>query len=244
MPPLRETRPPAVPAFVRDKLNDILSAGGFRMPDHDEVPGYGGTGGHGKLLEELLGINGGNKDLPDGGAWELKLHSGSGQITLFHQEHTNGMSIREVIANWGVQGQGGRCFRHTVRGDKWSNGPRIKGFRLLPELVVMHRDCGEVVSWDQNRVANHMAQKLRRLLLVHASRPSGGAGGEWVTCKHADLWWEPNVTKIPDLVASGVLLVDFDACIRPDGTIRNHGTKFRVSPQSIDALYGRHERFA
>lgn len=59
----------------------VLKRGWIDIPDS---PGTGGTGAAGKLLEELLGINGGNSDTPDAGKWEIKFHSGNALLTLFH----------------------------------------------------------------------------------------------------------------------------------------------------------------
>ena len=63
------------------RLRGVLRRGWIPMPDYS---GYRGTGAPGKILEELLGIDGGNFDTPDAGRWEIKFHSRNALLTLFH----------------------------------------------------------------------------------------------------------------------------------------------------------------
>ena len=244
MPPLRETKRPVISDDVSSRLREIRDAGGFTLPNPLNIPGYGGTGGPGRWMERLLGLHdSGNADIPDSGAWELKTHSGRSLLTLFHQEHASGMTINQICEKWGILTKSGRCFRHTVRGDQWSSGKRISGFCLMPDWSVYHRDTGtptEVVRWEPNRVVGHLAQKLRRLIYVSTERVKNS---DQVLVHQVSLWWDPKVTELENLVKNGVMQVDFDACIRADGSIRNHGTKFRIKPDALGDLYTRHEAF-
>ena len=63
--------------FASIKL--AISKGWIPVPNE---PGYGGTGAAGRILEDEIGVSGGNLDLPDAGKWELKFHSGSALISI------------------------------------------------------------------------------------------------------------------------------------------------------------------
>ena len=253
MAPIRETRKPSIPAVVAKRLEELLERGRFSLPDPSEHKGYGGAGGPGRWLEHLLGLDGGNADMPDSGKWEVKSHSGKSLLTLFHQEHSDGMLIQEICEKWGIASRGGRCFRHTVRGDRWSTGPRIAGFRLEPNWSVVYKAPGfisnpvtEVVRWDPDRVVSHLAQKLRRLIYVHIE-PMGAE----VLVHAVTLWWDPRVTALGDLVEKGLLRVDFDACIRedaastyPDRRVRRLGANLRVfASATVQGPAGRDDEF-
>ncbi len=48
---------------------------------------YQGSGAAGMFLENMLGLNAGSMDIPDGPGWELKWFSNRTRlITLFHKE--------------------------------------------------------------------------------------------------------------------------------------------------------------
>ena len=90
-------------------------------------------------------------------------------------------------------------------------------------------------------MASHLAQKLRRLIYV---RMFPKRGERHVSVKGASLWWDPRVTQLGELILTGDLVVDFDVCIRPEGRIRNHGTKLRLRPDALGRLYAHHEEIA
>ena len=243
MPPERETKRPPITDSVADRLRSIRDSGGFEMPSPEEHPGYRGTGGSGRWLEHLLGIDGGNRDRPDSDAWELKSGSGAALITLFHLEHSSGLTIGEIIDLYGYSTDSGKvCFRHTIRGDQWSTGPRVSGFRVQvgDMWTIVHRENGIVVEWSSDNIINALSHKLRRLIYVRLERQQRSS---FVFCHHASLWWEPRVSKLFQMVENGQLRVDFDACRKTNGSIRNHGTKFRLHPLALGSLYARLEVF-
>ena len=50
------------------KIAEILKTGTWVFPDESK---YNGSGGPGRLLEDLLGIKANNADSPDLAAWEI-----------------------------------------------------------------------------------------------------------------------------------------------------------------------------
>ncbi|MDE0265703.1 MAG: MvaI/BcnI family restriction endonuclease [Thaumarchaeota archaeon] len=69
-----------------ERVRRVLASGWHDLSDYD----YGGTGAPGKILEKLLGVDSENFDIPDAGKWEVKFHSGSALLTLFHRGTAKG----------------------------------------------------------------------------------------------------------------------------------------------------------
>ena len=84
------------------RIRQAIARGWINVP---EGYGYGGTGGAGRILEELLDAQGGNLDTPDAGKWEIKFHTKSALLTLFHKEAEPAGHMHHLV----------RLFRHRRR---------------------------------------------------------------------------------------------------------------------------------
>lgn len=220
---------------LHTRLRAALDAGWVDIPDE---PGFGGTGAPGRLLERLLGVNGGNYDTPDAGRWEIKFHSGAALLTLFHLEGRPQGHLHDLIAQFGWPDKQGRTsFRHTIRGSS------DLGFYIVNEpdrILVRHGDLSEAASpyWTHDRLISAFAAKLRRLLLVHGTKSKGR-----VRFESASFYSEPMVTGFARAVEQGIVAVDFDARTTDGAGLRNHGTKFRTNIGNLSHLYRESERF-
>ena len=83
---------------LKERLRILIQQGWIEIPTDS---GYGGTGGPGKLLENLLGVAGGNDELPDSGRWELKYHSGKSLLTMFHKEASPRGHLEQLVQEFG-----------------------------------------------------------------------------------------------------------------------------------------------
>ncbi len=85
MPLLRLVKPaqPRSGTASFKKIAEILRTGTWIFPDDGK---YNGSGGPGRLLEDILGIKANNADSPDLADWEIKFHSGPSLLTLFHKD--------------------------------------------------------------------------------------------------------------------------------------------------------------
>ena len=117
------------------KLRGVIDKGWMPLPDR---PGYRGSGGPGLFLESMIGIDPNNRDGPDAGAWELKYHSGSAPITLFHLTPQPKGNMHRVVRFHGWDdGKGRISVRHTI----W--GRSTKGFRVVSDsnwIIVCHEE--------------------------------------------------------------------------------------------------------
>lgn len=217
------------------RLEEIIAAGWFDIPVGQ---GYGGTGGPGKVLEHLLGLDGGNSDTPDGGKWEIKFHGGSSPVTLFHKDGLPKGHMEKVVAKYGWPDSKNRTsFRHTMWGDS------KRGFNIIDigdklSLSNLKDPIADLPYWEKDILINAFVQKLRRLILVHGQKKK-----DRVKYEGAILYWEPKATGFIDAITNGLVAIDFDARTKSDdraidkGKVRNHGTKFRIKAADLPKIY-------
>ena len=215
------------------RLRALLRRGWVDIPGG---PGYGGTGAPGKLLEELLGVDGANLDIPDAGRWEIKYHSSNSALTLFHKEARPPGHMRHLVREFGWPDEQGRTsFRHTI----WGRSDR--GFRVVGErdrITVRNDAAGDMIWpwWTHDDLLNAFVSKFRRLIVVRGLRR-----GDRVRYERADRFEEPQATLFVEAVTRGIVAIDFDARTTRGRGLRNHGTKFRIRYGDLRHLYHRHE---
>jgi len=204
--------------------------------------GHGGTGGVGKLLEELLGVDGGNSDTPDDGRWEIKTHTGKGTLlTLFHK--TGSPNMRCILdSSHSYHPNGDTTKPLTYRNTVYGGAPNSQGFyantsHSLNRVTLFNvNDCPRVAysSWSYDDLMAAFSYKLRRLLLVDATKK-----GMKAAFGPAAAYSDPYLRRFPDMVAGGDIAIDLDARYRsPESpAIRDHGTKFRIAVDDLPKLY-------
>ena len=220
---------------LHERLRAVLKRGWVPLPDY---PGYRGTGAPGKVLEELLGLDGGNFDTPDAGRWEIKFHSHAALLTLFHLEAEPKGHMHHMVRAFGwPDGKGRTSFRDTVRGRS------ELGFQVVNEagrITVRNRHGADIrwPYWTHDRLINAFAAKFRRLIVV-----KGTKHGERVRYETAHLYWEPQITRFVEAIERGIVAIDFDARTNNGRGLRNHGTKFRIAIENLHNLYHQRSRF-
>ena len=227
--------PPKTKKELFSRLLAILHHGAYEMPDK-----YQGTGAPGTFLEDLLGLTTGNKDIPDSVGWEVKYYTRkTNLITLFHKEPRPVDAVRYMVSKWGWKDKQGRMsFRHTIAGksDRFQvdmDGDQIAIRRIGGNGVVPH--------WTQDDILSAAGAKLRRVMLVLGERK-----GQTVSYTRCDCFEDLQLYSFIYEVAHGIVKIDFDARENTPGskTLRNHGTKFRVSPDDMCRLYCKKERLS
>ena len=221
------------------RLKTVIEQGWIQIPDRR---GYGGSGGPGLLLEEMIGIDPNNRDGPDTGIWELKYHGGTAPITLFHLTPQPKGNMHNVVRGYGWPDTRGRTsFRHTI----WGKSPR--GFYVVNEanqIIVRNEAQGihpDIIPpcWTHDSLINAFIYKLRRLAVVQGKK----RGGQ-VRYETAHLHWEPNASGFIRAIERGMIAIDFDARTNLEGqSLRDHGTKFRVKLDDLRHLYSENKCF-
>ncbi len=200
------------------RLAEIIEGSPYTMPEEK----YTGTGGPGLYLEDLLELTTGSADIPDSMGWELKYYTDkTSLITLFHKEPQPAGVIRYMVSRFGWKDRKDRLsFRHTI-------GGRSDRFRV------------DADSSTEDDILSAAGAKLRRLVLVRGKR-----NGQEVSFDRIDCFENLQLSFFIYEVVTGCVKIDFDARESTPGSkgLRNHGTKFRVSPNDICRLYAKKER--
>ncbi|MYB41086.1 MAG: hypothetical protein F4X76_02640 [Chloroflexi bacterium] len=218
---------------TRGLLRDILDTCEYEIPRGGS---FEGSGAPGLYLEHLLGLETSNRDIPDAGAWELKFSGGNSLLTLFHKTPQPHASMRYIVNRWGWTGRNGRqSFRHTICGQS----DRFEVFDEANAIRVRRTGHDDVAPWwHHDDLITAFARKLGKLILV---------GGKYtprtriVRYESAEYLSEARTTNLIRAIVSGQVCIDFDAYIRESGAVRDHGTKFRIKPEDLRAIYSSRE---
>lgn len=198
-----------------------------------DVKCYNGTGGPGNFLEDLLGLTAGNQDIADCVGWEVKYFTPkTSLITLFHKEPEPAGIMRYMVSKYGWKDKQGRLsFRHTIHGqsDRFVVANDAGSIIVRPSA-----GNGPVPTWTHDILLNIAGGKLRRLVSMGGQRK-----GNTVKYNHAELFENMHLTNLAQNLVNGRIAIDFDVREMTAGSkgLRNHGTKFRVSPKDLHHLY-------
>ena len=102
------TNAPRTKRELFERIRGVRDHGWYDLPAH-----YGGTGGPGMFLEDLLSLSAGSKDIPDAVGWELKWYTDrTNLVTLFHKEADGPSAImRYMVRKYGWKdAQDGSAF--------------------------------------------------------------------------------------------------------------------------------------
>jgi hypothetical protein len=143
-----------------------------------------------------------------------------------------------MVRKYGLTDKQGRLsFRHTIAG----KSDRFKVCYDAGQIVVrpLDRKNGPVPFWLEDSILSAAGGKLRRLLLVRGQRQ-----GQTVKYDRVDCFEDLQITFFTFEIVRGTVRIDFDARESKPGSqgLRNHGTKFRISPDHICWIYTKKHR--
>ena len=105
------------------------------------------------------------------------------------------------------------------------------------DVRVTHNDFPNIMpKWDRDDLNNSAVVKLRNLLLVFGSMRKKN-GEKSVIYKNAHLNTRFRFSEFLRGLREGWIAIDFDAKIKKNGGLRNHGTKFRIRTRDLAYLY-------
>jgi hypothetical protein len=228
--------PPNLPINKKElfeRLRLVMQTGWCDMPSE-----YGGTGGPGMFLENLLGKHSDNQSFSDTTGWEVKSYTEKTHlITLFHKEARPEKIMRHMVSKYGWKDKGDRLsFRHTISG----KSDRFKVVDDANQIFVRPLvKNGGVPYWTHDDLLN-AAAKLRKVILVKVERNK-----QKVRFTQAECFEDFALGLFIYELVRGTIAIDFDVReAKPNSTgLRNHGTKFRVPPRNMCRLYAKKEPF-
>ena len=218
------------------RLREAFALGWIGIPDE---PGWLGTDAPAKLLLRRLGFPARRRrELPNAGEWHVQFRRGgrSALLTLFGSMGEPGGYLEPLLRRFGrPRADGGVSFIHTIRGES------DKGFRVLNErgLIALRNPAAADLAlpqWTHCGLEASFARKRRRLVVVRGEvrRPP-----REVRYRGADAFLEPRLGAFADAVADGRVAIEFNVKTRRDGSLRDHGVRFRVPVGNLPDLYDR-----
>ena len=218
---------------LKKKL-EIAKKSGF-IPTHRT-----GDTGIGKTLEDMLLIKENNIPLCDiGEVAELKAYrrDASSMLTLFTLEPrpTGGDRDRFLLDNFGYSKRNNKRSKElhsTVTCDRYNN----QGLKLSVKddrIEVLGKEHDLKIYWDIEVVKKKFTEKLPALVYVLADRKMINSK-EHFHFNEAYFLSGFDFSHFRNMVEKNFIVVDFRMYYRPNGSVRNHGTGFRVK---INRLY-------
>ena len=218
---------------LKKKL-EIAKKSGF-IPTHRI-----GDTGIGKTLEDMLLIKENNIPLCDiGEVAELKAYrrDANSMLTLFTLEPrpTGGDRDRFLLNSFGYSKRDNKRSKElhsTVTCDRYNN----QGLKLLVEkdkINVLGNQKNLNIYWGIEILEKKFKQKLPALVYVLADRKIIN-GKEHFHYNEAYFLSGFDFEHFKEMITKNFIVVDFRMYYRPNGSVRNHGTGFRVK---IDRLY-------
>ena len=199
-----------------------------------------GDTGIGKTLEDLLGIKENNIPLPDiGEIAELKAYrrSASSMLTLFTLEPQpkGGDRDRILLDNFGYSKRdNGRSKElHSTLSCKRYNNQGLKLKVEKDKVRVVGKGKRLNIYWDMENLRKKFEAKLPALVYALADCKEI-RGVEHFHFNQAYFLEGFDFEHFKNMVKKDAIVVDFRMFYRPSGSVRNHGTGFRVK---INQLY-------
>lgn len=199
-----------------------------------------GDTGIGKTLEDLLDIKENNIPLHDiKGVAELKAYrkNAKSMLTLFTLEPLpkGGDRDRMLLDNFGYSKRdNGRLKElHSTLSCKRYNNQMLKLSVVKDKIRVQGKNKKLNIYWDIQSVEKKFDDKLPALVYVLADTKEI-KGKEFFHFNEAYLLSDFDFELFKEMVKKDQIVVDFRMYYRPNGSVRNHGTGFRVK---INKLY-------
>ena len=200
-----------------------------------------GDTGVGYTFEQLLGVQENNRSEPDLHGYEVKVTTGTCEITLFTKKPTGPKGAeRYLIETFGqVDEAGTRRFNTNLLAGRTStkNG--------LPLTVWFNEPMGElhlltgaqIVGFWTLEDLQQASEKLRNLLFCRADKTVIG-GVDHFRYSRVNILRDFDVSRLIDCIRASQISVQFRMKQSPEGVIRNNGTAFRIRSESLRGLYG------
>ncbi|NUM80440.1 hypothetical protein HUU42_06495 [bacterium] len=207
-----------------------------------------GPTGVGHLFEKELGIGESNIAIPDvGGRVELKAtrRNASSLITLFtFNRAVWQIKPKDLINKYGYRDDKKRQALYNIVSKKT---PNTQGFYLTSDTekhLIVLRNINEdkkIAEWSFYVIAGKFMTKLDRLLLAFADNKIENET-EYFHFSEAYLLENPTPEKFIDAFEKSELMIDLRMHIKETGSVRNHGTGFRISEKNLIDLYAKKKR--
>ena len=199
--------------------------------------------GIGYTLETLLGVDENNLQTPDLGEIELKSHrrNASSLITLFtFNRGAWKMKQVDVVEQYGYWDTNGRNALYSTT----SSTPNGQGLYTKIEnehVGLYHLDGTLIAQWSSDGLEKTFEEKMPALVAVYADTRINSDNKEEFHFNEAYLLKQPNASNILELIRNDTIVVDIRMHINDRGSVRNHGTGFRINEGFLSLCFGSRE---
>ena len=226
---------------LKEKLRQIKKMGFVKTHRRGDT-------GIGKTLEDLLGIRENNIPLPDiGEVAELKSYrkNAKSMMTLFTLEPLpkGGDRDRLLLDNFGYSKRDNQRSKelHSTLSCKRYNNQNLKLSVEKDKIRVKGKGKRLNIFWDMESLRNKFNEKLPALVYVLADTKIVD-GVEYFHFNEAYLLEDFDFELFKKRVKADDIVVDFRMYYRPNGSVRNHGTGFRVKINKLDDCFSKKTR--
>lgn len=196
-----------------------------------------GNTGVGHTLEAELGISENNIALSDMDIAELKAHrqGSSSLITLFTLDRGAWKVVQmNAIHKYGLIDSEGRPNLYmTLSAGNAGTALHVEVDKT--SATVLHPSGTVVAQWKHTQLAERFEQKFPALMLVSADVEIRN-GKEWFHYKRAQLLQGTSGKRFQQGMSNGWIKIDL-RLHDSGGTVRNHGTGFRISEDKLAHLF-------
>jgi hypothetical protein len=226
---------------LKEKLRQIKKMGFIKTHRRGDT-------GIGKTLEDLLGIKENNVPLPDiGEVAELKSYrkNAKSMMTLFTLEPLpkGGDRDRLLLDNFGYSKRDNKRPKelHSTLSCKRYNNQNLRLLVEKDKIRVKGKGKRLNIFWDMESLRNKFNEKLPALVYVLADTKIVD-GVEYFHFNEAYLLEDFDFELFKKRVKADDIVVDFRMYYRPNGSVRNHGTGFRVKINKLDDCFSKKTR--
>jgi len=203
-----------------------------------------GPTGIGHTLEQELGLSETNLAIPDiGGRVELKAtrKNSNSMVTLFtFNRAVWQLKQKEIIEKYGyIDDQKRFSLYSTVfHGQINPQNLNIEINRKQNKVHLYHNSGVLLGTWSVFTIVGKFISKLERLLLVLAdTKIDEESGKESFHFTDAYLLDNPLPDNFFDAFVNSQIAIDIRMHLKDTGSVRNHGTGFRIKEKNISNLY-------
>lgn len=200
-----------------------------------------GTTGIGFTFEKEMGLSETNIPIPDlGGRVEIKTvrRDVNSLVSLFcFNKGVWKISQRELIETYGYKDS---LNRKALKNTLFLNSGRWQNLYLEIDehahQINLVSGKGILATWDIYIMVSKLVSKLDRVLFVIADRRENN-GIEEFWYNEAYILRDPSPRKFIDAFRAGKVGIDLRMHLRPNNSVRNRGTAFRIAEADLIALY-------
>ncbi|OGC41112.1 hypothetical protein A2Y85_07060 [candidate division WOR-3 bacterium RBG_13_43_14] len=202
-----------------------------------------GPTGVGYTFESELNLKETNIAIPDlGGRIELKTTRSNSKsfVTLFtFNKSVWQIHPKKVIEKYGYFDENKRhCLYVTVGFETPNNQGLLLDMDRTNKNLQLKDTSGLLLgNWKMSHIIAKFLSKMGRLIVVFSDTRKKKPGMEEFFYKSAYLLENPSDDNFVVAIRKKSAYVDIRMYLRPNGSVRNHGTGFRVYEKDLELLY-------